>query len=428
MAGMSTSQHKSSRRKFLKASTLVAGAAAVHVGTSARAAEEGSIKIGLIGCGGRGSGAAAQAISADKNVFLTAMGDAFPDRLSKSLDAIKKQHGDRVQVDEKHCFVGLDAYKRVIDSGVDVVLLTEPPGFRPQHMAYAVAAGKHVFAEKPMATDAPGVRSVAKTVEEARRKNLAMVAGFNGRYSPGQRALHGQIAGGAIGKVSAMYTTFNTGYLWSFPRKPEWSDMEWQVRNWYYFTWLSGDHLVEQAVHNVDKLIWTMNEEPPARAMAVGGRQVRVEPMWGNIYDHFAVVYEWEDGTRGFLFARQQERCANDVSDHFIGTKGNADIARGQILISGEKPWKFAGESESGHQREHVELFASIRAGKPINDGDRMVKSTLAAIMGRMAAYTGQVITWKQAMESQEGIVPEKIEWGPFPTPPVAMPGKTKFV
>jgi len=416
----------SSRREFLITSAA-AGALGAMAVPPVHAAANARIKFGLVGCGGRGGGAAEQAMNAGTDVILTAMGDAFADRLQSSLRNLKQRKPDQVQVDADHCFTGFDAYKKVVDSAVDVVLLTSPPGFRPAHIEYAVNAGKHVFCEKPMAVDAPGVRSLIKSVELAKQKNLAMVAGFNSRYSPAAKASLARIHDGAIGRIVAMYTTFNTGYLWGFPRKPEWSDMEWQVRNWYYFTWLSGDHLVEQAVHNCDKMFWAMKDQPPVRALALGGRQVRIEPQWGNIYDHFAVAYEWEDGARGFLFARQQERCDNDVSDHFMGTLGNADLGRTHV-ITGANPWKYQGEKGSGHQEEQIALFDCIRNKKPIVDGDRIVKSTLISIMGRMAAYTGKTITWQQAMDSQESLVPEKLEWGPFPTPAVAMPGRTKFI
>lgn len=414
-----------SRRAFVKTALV---AAPLVVPSTVFAAGSDAIRVGLIGCGGRGTGAAVQVLQGSPNVILTAMGDAFGDRLKTSLTSLRKQQPERVKVDADHCFTGLDAYKQVIDSDVDVVLLCGPPGFRPMQIEYAVQKGRHIFAEKPMATDAAGVRSLIKSVAEARSKKLALVAGFNSRYSKPARALMGRIHDGAIGQIKAMYTTFNTGYLWNHGRKPEWSDMEWQIRNWYYFTWLSGDHLVEQAVHNVDKMIWAMKDRPPARALALGGRQVRTEPMWGHIYDHFAVLYEWDDGTRGFLFCRQQENCANDVSDHFMGTRGNADNARQAHAISGENPWKYDGEVNSGHQTEQEELIASIRKGQPIDQGDRYIDSTLAAIMGRMAAYTGQVVTWEQAMNSRENLMPGSLAFGPTPTPPVAMPGRTKLV
>ena len=429
---MTTSQllTGSSRRQFLKTASVAAAGAAVAqmaIPASVRAAGSDTLKIGLVGCGGRGAGAAGQALKADKNTVLTAMADAFSDRLQSTLKTVQRSSPDQVKVDPDHCFVGLESYKQLIDSGVDVVLLTSPPGFRPAHIQYAVQAGKHIFCEKPMATDAPGCRSLVKSVEEAKRKNLAVVAGFNSRYTYPCQALMQRIHDGAIGEITSMYSTFNTGYLWMFPRKPEWSDMEWQVRNWYYFTWLSGDHLVEQAVHNVDKMAWAMKDQMPARANAFGGRQVRVEPQWGHIYDHFSIVYEWPNGARGFLFCRQQQNTDQDVSDHFAGFKGYADLGR-TPTIRGENAWKYDGENNAGHQTEHDALFASIRKGTPINNGERMINSTLMSILGRMSAYTGKVITFQQAMDSQEVLVPDKIEWGPAPAPPVAMPGKTKFI
>jgi myo-inositol 2-dehydrogenase / D-chiro-inositol 1-dehydrogenase len=425
---MTTSNHPTidtSRRGFLKATAAVAAAA--HLSAPAvHAAGSDIIKVGLIGCGGRGTGAALQALAADSNTELVAIGDAFADRAQLSLAGMKKRDPERVKVTADTCFSGLDAYKNVIDSGAHVVLMCEPPGFRPKHLEYAVAAGKHIFAEKPMAVDAPGVRALAKTVEEAGRKKLALVAGFNGRYTYSHRAIFERIHEGAIGDIIALYTTFNTGGLWNHGRKPEWSDMEWQIRNWYYFTWLSGDHLVEQAVHNVDRISWAMKEQMPSRAVAFGGRQVRTSAAYGHIFDHFSVVYEWESGTRAFLFCRQQDGCAMDISDRVMGSRGTALGGRAHA-ITGEHPWKYTGPANSGHQTEHDELFASIRAGKPINDGQRMINSTLMAIMGRMAAYSGQVITWDQAMNSKEDLMPEKLEWGPIATPPVAMPGRTRF-
>ncbi len=289
-----TTPFDSSRRTFLKTTAAVA-LAQLAIPRAVHAAGSDTIKIGLVGCGGRGTGAAGQALSADKNTVLAAMGDAVSDRLESSRKSLAAKYGDRMKVDADHCFTGLDAYKKVIDS-VDLVLLTSPPGFRPMQIKYAVQAGKHIFAEKPMAVDAPGVRSVLESVEQAKAKNLAIVAGFNSRYTYPYQATWKKIHEGAIGQISSMYTTFNTGFLWLHPRKPEWSEMEYQVRNWYYYTWLSGDHLVEQAVHNCDKLAWAMKDEMPLCAMAIGGRQVRTDPAYGHIYDHFAVVYEWREG------------------------------------------------------------------------------------------------------------------------------------
>jgi len=425
-----------SRRQFVAtsgAAALGAVVAAPLIRPSATwAANSDTLKVGLVGCGGRGSGAALNALMADENVVLTALGDAFKDRIDGCLKNLGKNAkvGARVRVQPDHCFVGLDAYRKVIDSGVDVVLLASPPGFRPEHLKAAVAAGKHIFTEKPMATDAPGVRAVQAAAEEARRRRLSLVSGFCWRYNLAERAGFQQVHDGAVGEVRTVYSTYNTGTLWSRPRQPGWTDLEYQVRNWYYYTWLSGDHLVEQAVHSIDKMIWAMKDEPPARATAHGGRQVRVEPDFGHIYDHFAVVYEWASGAKGFLFCRQQDNCSNDNSDTILGARGVARVLgfRGPPEIKGEKNWRYEGPRPDMYQVEHNELFASIRAGRPMNDGTWMTNTTLMAIMGRMAAYTGQTITWEQALNSKENLAPA-LDWnGKLPTPPVAMPGKTPFV
>ena len=394
-------------------------------------ANSDTIKIGLIGCGGRGSGAARNCLSSDKNVMITAMADVFPDRLQSSLNGLKadKEIGEKMKVEPQNCFSGLDAYKKLIDSDVDLVILATPPGFRPAHLQAAVAAGKHVFCEKPMAVDAPGVRSVLKSVEEAKKKNTALVAGFCWRYHYPKRETFKRIHGGQIGDIRAAYATYNTGTLstkYTGKRQPMWGDLEWQLRNWYNFCWLSGDHLVEQAVHSVDKLAWAMKDKPPVSCVAHGGRQI---PSFGNIYDHFSIVYDYDDGAKGFLFCRQQDGCANDNSDTYFGTKGTCRISGRGEEITGEKNWRYSGPKNDMYQTEHDELVASIRAGKPINDGVWMTHSTLLAIMGRMAAYTGKVITWEQAMNSQEELMPENMEWdATIPVPPTPMPGKTKFI
>jgi predicted dehydrogenase len=431
-----SSTNLTTRREFFKTSALAGGllaAPAILPGKLFAKENSDTLRVGLVGCGGRGSGAADEALSADKNVILTAAGDAFEDRLQTSLKNLRTEHGDRVQVAPDKCFVGLDAYQKVIDSGVDVVLLATPPGFRPIHLKAAIAAGKHVFTEKPMATDAPGVRSVLATVEEARKKNLSVVAGFCYRYNDGVKAIMQRIHDGAIGDVKALYTTYNTGSVWSpFERKPGWTDMQYQVKNWYYYTWLSGDHIVEQAVHSIDKMAWAMKDEPPVKCVAHGGRQTRTAPEFGNIFDHFSVVYEYANGARGFHFSRQQAGCFSDNSDYIMGADGVAHIVRafsGPFVIKGKNAWRFREDKSTNmYQNEHDEFFASIRAGKPINDGIRMAHSTLLAIMGRMAAYTGQEITWEQAMNSQESLVPAEMNWDvAISVPPVAMPGQTKF-
>lgn len=432
-----SSDSPTTRREFLKTSALLGSALAAPAilpGKIFAAENSETLRIGLIGCGGRGSGAASQALNADKNVALVAMADAFEDRLQNSLKNLRTNHAEKVTVTPEKCFVGLDAYQKVIDSGVDVVILATPPGFRPIHLKTAVAAGKHVFCEKPMATDATGVRSVLATVEEAKQKNLSLVAGFCYRYNNGVRAIMQQIHDGSIGEIRALYTTYNTSYVWSpFPRQAGWTDMQYQVKNWYYYTWLSGDHITEQAVHSLDKMAWVMKDVPPLKCIAHGGRQVRTAPEFGNIFDHFSVVYDYPNGVRGFHFSRQQEHCFNDNSDYFMGGDGVAHIVRafsGPFVVKGKTNWRFKEDKPTDmYQNEHDALFASIRNGKPINDGVRMAHSTLIAIMGRMAAYTGQEVTWEQALNSKEDLFPSQMTWEtPVSVLPVAMPGETKLV
>jgi predicted dehydrogenase len=426
------SSGKTSRRQFLRSSSAAAMGSALTVNAllarSAHVAGSDLLRVGLIGCGGRGTGAAMQALMADPNVKLVAMADAFEDRLESSLAQLKTSQKieDKVEVPRDHRFVGFDAYQKLIDSGVDVVLMAEPPHFRPRHLKAAIDAGKHVFAEKPVAVDAPGVRSVLATCEEAKKKNLSIVSGLCLRYSFGFRETVQRIHDGALGEVRALQANDYRGSIWVKPRQASWSDMEWQMRNWYYFTWLSGDFNVEQHVHYLDVCAWLMKNEYPIKAVGMGGRQVRIGPEYGHIYDHHSVVYEYANGARLFSNCRQQSGCHNDMSSHVMGSKGVAEVSESRLAISGSSEWTYRGKDDNFYQTEHDELFASIRSGKPINNGDYMAKSTLLAIMGRMATYTGQVVTWEQAMNSKEDLTPEKYEWGPIPTPPVAIPGMTK--
>jgi predicted dehydrogenase len=389
----------------------------------------------LIGCGGRGGEAAMNALRADNNVTLTAIADIYAESIEGKLVHMKRDEelSKRVKVSEKSRFVGLDAYQAVIQSGVDVVILATPPGFRPQHMRAAVEAGKHLFVEKPMATDAPGVRSIMASVAEAKKRNLAVCAGFCWRYSSPQRALYERIHRGEIGDVKAIYATYNTGLLWDRVNPKDVTPLQKQLRMWYYYTWLSGDHICEQAVHAVDWMQWAMKDVVPVKCIAHGGRQVRTAEKYGNIFDHFEVVYEYANGARGFLFTRQQAGCANDNSAIYYGTKGTArDLGFSGTLVlgsSGENMWRYSGPKPLMYDVEHAELFASIRSGKHINDGDRMTTSTMVAIMGRMAAYTGQEISYEQALNSQEKLVPDQLTWdSPAPEVKVAMPGQTKFI
>jgi predicted dehydrogenase len=423
------------RRQFLKTSALAGGAliAPAILKAQTSAPDGPTLKIGLVGCGGRGTGAASQALNADKNVVLTAMADVFEDKIKSSLESLRHELPDKVKVEDDHCFVGLDAYQKLIDSGVDVVLLATTPAFRPQHLKAAVAAGKHIFCEKPVATDAAGVRSVLETVALAKEKKLSLVAGLCWRYNLAERALFERILDGKIGDVRVVYGTYYTGTVRPLPPASErpagMGDLEWQLRHWYNFTWLSGDGYVEQAVHAVDWMLWAMRDAKPAKAIAVGGRQIPAEG--GNIFDHFEVNYEFDGGARGFLGSRQQSGCANDNSATIFGTEGTGrELGFGGMpFITGKEHWRYSGPRPNMYQIEHNELFASIRNGQPINDGVRMANTTLAAIMGRMAAYTGQDITWDMALNSQEVLVPEKIDWNmTIDLPPLARPGQTKFI
>jgi predicted dehydrogenase len=424
------------RRHFLRNSSTVAVGGLVASAALTRAADASApapsvIKVGLIGCGGRGTGAALQALKADPGVRVTALADVFADRLDSSLATLKKMTAvaNRIDVTPATSFVGLDAYQKVIDSGVDVVLLASTPAFRPEHFRAAVAAGKHVFCEKPVAVDGPGIRSVLASAAEAQRKNLSVMSGFCWRYDPRMRATVAQIHAGAIGDLRAIIATYHTGTLTTkFPgtRTPGQTDLEWQLRNWYNFTWLSGDHLVEQAIHNVDKIAWLMKQEMPTQAIAVGGRTV---PAYGNTYDNFSVAYEYASGVRATLSCRQHDGVYNEVTDYVMGTEGI--FSNGRLAtqgITGKTNWKYTGPTRDMYQVEHDELFAAIRAGKPVNDGISMAHSTLMAIMGRMAAYTGQVVTWDRALNSEEVLVPATLDWNaPRPVAARAIPGQTKL-
>jgi predicted dehydrogenase len=434
-------QQKTTRRAFLQNTTtvLAAGtlAAELTIPSSVHAAGSDVLRLGLIGCGRRGTGAAMQALQADPQNKLVALADAFEDQLQYCLDTLQKSAvGPRVAVDSDHRFVGFDAYQKLLGSGVDVVLLTAPPHFRPAHLQAAITAGKHVFAEKPVAVDAPGIHKVRAACQEARSKNLAVVSGLHNRYYHDVRATLAQIHDGAIGDVVLVESAWNgnpPGKPWPMVRKEVWSDMEYQLRNWYFWTWLSGDHIVEQAVHSIDKGVWAVQDRPPTSAVGLGGLQARhgsaINPDRGQIFDHHAVVYEYADGRKHFHTCRQQKNCANDVSTHVTGTKGRCHIEKGVIYdLAGEVVWKYAGKKNDAFQTEHDELFAGLRAGKILNNGDYMVQSTMVAILGRMATYTGQKLTWERALASKEDLSPARYAWGPLAAPKVAVPGVTSFV
>lgn len=423
------------RRDFLRASTAtvvggsVAGLAASNVAAVASMAHAGGrneLRVGLVGCGGRGSGAAVNALRAEPTARLVAMADAFPDRLESSLSNLRaSQVGSQIAVKDDHKFAGFDGYKDVIAAS-DVVLLCATPHFRPRHIEAAVAAGKHIFAEKPVAIDPVGVRRVMNAVAEARKKDLNLVSGLCYRYHSPKQELIRRVHDGQIGDIVALECTYNAQGLWHRGRQPGWSDMEWQIRNWLYFTWLSGDHIVEQSVHSIDKILWAMGDKAPARVTASGGRSARVEAKYGNIFDHFNSVFEWENGPKLFHSCRQIVNGDTNVSDFVYGSKGTAGIQHHHI--SGENEWRWAGPANDMYQAEHDALFGSIRNGEVVNNGDYMCKATLMGIMARMAAYTGKTITWEQAMNSKLDLTPSKYAWGDNPVAAVAVPGKTPLV
>jgi predicted dehydrogenase len=435
-----------SRRQFVAttaaaASALLAGPALLA--RAPRGSDKPQLKVGLIGCGGRGSGAALQALAADDGAVLFALADVFPDRIQQSLANIRgelqrrisEEGADsamlaRVQADASRTFSGFDGYENVI-ALCDVVILATPPHFRPAHLSAAVQAGRHVFCEKPVAVDAAGVRSVLESARIAQQKNLSLMSGFCWRYSAREREAMGKVLGGAVGDVRAVYTTYNTsGWVAVNPRQDAWSDMEFQLRNWHYFTWLSGDHIVEQACHSIDKMAWAMAGLLPVSCTAVGGRQTRDsigEP--GDVFDHFAATFEFKNGARGFHMCRHFPSTPFDNSDLIIGTRGTCRISSWAdiLAIDGENPWTCVTPKDDMYQQEHNELFASIRAGRPINDGVWMAHSTLMSIMARMAAYTGQAVTWEQALNSQQQLRPESYEFGDMPAVEVPRPGITRL-
>ena len=430
-----------SRRQFLRTSAAMGAGLLLseQLGWSAHAAgADETLRVGLVGCGGRGRGAAVQALTADPKAKLVALADAFPDYVEQSVNLLTKDEkvGDRVTVDPEHRFAGFDAYKKLIDSGVDVVLLAAPPHFRPLHLKACIEAGKHVFAEKPVAVDAPGIRSVLATCEQARQKNLSVVSGLMNRYNLAVQETMKRVHDGAIGEVVAIQTTWNGGPPWfrNKDREANWTEMMYQVRNWYPFTWLSGDHNVEQHVHSLDKAAWTLHDKTPQLAWGTGGRQIRMKPAIGNIYDHHCVTYEFDDGVRVYSHCRRQANCANDVSDLILGTKGQCLLSKHRI--DGQTKWQFKGVNPLDFVAEHKALFSSIRAGKPINNGLYMAQSTMWGILGRMVTYTGQKITWEEAMESKEDLSPESYTWDAEPPImpdkdgdyPIAIPGVTKFI
>ena len=386
----------------------------------------GRIRVGVIGCGGRGSGAMVDAVKASKDVQIVALGDAFDWRVNEARNK-GKELDDQFAVPANKGFVGLDAYKQVIASDVDLVILATPPGFRPLHLRAAVEAGKHVFMEKPVAVDPAGAKSVMESGKIAEGKKLAIVTGTQRRHQAPYIETMKRIHDGAIGEVLGGQIYWNQGGLWMNPRQNNWGDVEWQLRNWLYFNWLSGDHIVEQHVHNIDVMNWVMQGHPN-KVIGLGGRQARTDAAYGHIYDHFAIEYEFPQNVRWSGQCRQIDGTASRVSENVVGTKGTSNAAGN---ISGANRWRFEGDSRNPYEQEHVDMIASIKAGTPLNEAQRIAESTLTAIMAREAAYTGQEVTWDQIMAANLTTAPMPLDQlkmdSKLAVPPIPIPGKTKL-
>jgi len=429
-----------SRRRFMMmtsaASALAAGGAMNFLESAARGnprqagRAKGRLKMGVIGCGGRGTGAAANALEASPEVEIHALADMFPERIAScrgALIAPDTPGHDRVHVDPERCFTGFDCYKELLETDVDMVIIAGPPHFRPIHLAAAVERGTHVFMEKPAGVDAPGIRSVLASADVADKKGLSIVAGTQRRHETSYVEAMKRVRDGAIGRITAAHCAWMQGGLWMHERKPEWSDMEWQLRNWLYFTWLSGDHIVEQHVHNLDVINWALGSHP-MKATGMGGRQMRTSPAYGHVFDHFAIEYEYPEGVMVTSLSRQIDGCASRVNETLLGSSGTCSTAPGQGVISGDMTWRFNGENNNPYVQEQADLIRAILKNEPVNEARQVAESTLTAIMGRMSAYTGKEVTWEQAMNSSLDLSPPKYELGPLPLPEVAAPGRTPLI
>jgi myo-inositol 2-dehydrogenase / D-chiro-inositol 1-dehydrogenase len=425
-----------SRREVLKTASLASLATAFPSGLFAAAASE-RIRVGVIGCGGRGTDAALNCATASPDIVIAALGDAFPDQLQWSLGQLKEKLAPgRLTATPETCFTGFDAYKKVVAADVDMVILASPPFFRPAHLEAAIQAGKHVFTEKPVAVDPFGVRSVIATSELAAKKGLAIVAGTQRRHQNHYLEIMKRVRGGDIGELVAGQCYWNMGALWVERAAQnwadrvikKWSDMEWQVRNWLFTGWASGDHIVEQHVHNLDVMNWAFGSHP-VKCTGMGGRAARTEPQYGNIFDHFAVEYEYPNGARVLSMCRQTAGAAENVSERVVGAAGFSYTDSADGYIKGAKPYENEKASPNPYVQEHADLIASIRAGKPLNEGRQVAESCLTAIMGRMSAYTGRALSWDWVMNSSKlDLTPPHMELKDLPPLEVPIPGKTPLV
>jgi len=411
-----------SRRDFLKRSVAgVAALASISVARGAHAAGEETIRIGMIGCGGRCSGAAAQSMKAGPYVKLVAMNDIFESRLQAARNNLKKQSPEQVAVDDDHCFVGFDGYKKVIDS-VDIVLIACASKFHPMYSEAAIEAGKHVFVEKPHAIDPVGVRRVEKIAKVAEQKGLSLLSGLQSRYHRGWQEAVQRIHDGAIGNVVAMQSMFLRGPYQIVGRNPDYSETEYQFSNWYHFRWLSGDDVPQSLVHNVDRMSWIMKGEMPQRAFGLAGRSSSFGEVYGDMFDHHTVVYDYPSGARLYALCRTQAGCYNNSADIIMGTKGTCYL--GQSRIEGETNWRYEGPQNNPYDDEQKALIEAVRDNKPINSGSYMATSTMIGVLGQITCYTGKETTWDEAHQAdlQYGPAPEESS---FQTPPPVLPDAT---
>ena len=435
------SKEELSRRKFISNTALgtigtlsAAGLITSCMGPKTKSAEvklpvllnqapDGKVlRAGLIGCGGRGTGAAINFLDAGPNLQIVAIGDVFQDQVDKCRAELKKQKN--IDIPDEKCFVGFDNFEKVIDAGIDIVLLCTPPVFRPAHVEAAVNAGKHVFMEKPCAVDPVGARSVLISSKKAAQMGLCIVSGTIRRVQKDYMETYRRVASGEIGDIVSAHVIRNGGSLWVKKRRPEWNDMEYMLRNWVNFTWLSGDHIVEQFIHEVDVMNWYLGKNP-VKAIGWGGRQRRIT---GDQYDFFSIEYVYDNGIQTHCAARQISGCSNLKKELIYGTKGYADASGSIYSLDGTQIWKYPKPKEGDtdetwkvkdpYVQEHINLVTAIRTGQVINDAEAQVNSTLITIMGRMSAYTGKDVTWEQLINSDLSLGPKTYAFGPVPNIP----------
>ena len=419
------------RRSFLKNSSILTGSLVLPSFSFKKQKQlDKKLKISVVGCGGRGTGAAVQALRADKNVELVALCDAFEDRLERSLNAIIDElDGElEIKVKDKNKFVGFDGYKKAIDLA-DVVILATPPGFRPQHFEYAVNKSKHIFMEKPVATDAAGVRRILESAKLVKEKKLNVVVGLQRRYQLSYLDILKQVRRGVAGKIISGTVKWNGHGVWVRKREPQQSELEYQMRNWYYFNWLCGDHIVEQHIHNLDVANWFLDEHPIS-AQGMGGREVRKGIDHGEIFDHHYVEFKYPSGAVIHSQCRHQPGTLRKVNEVLVGTKGVINLRNGGVVTindhNGNLLHKYDPKNDiSPYQIEHNKLFKSIRSGGQIDDTEYGATATMTAIMGRMATYSGKLIEWESAMNADEKLVPDNLSWGS--TAPVLPDNQGKY-